>query len=171
MRESASLPGRARWSRSGINISDLRDVANEISRPHFLPILSNSTLVISPIETKEKHLRRVHAKLARSLAAGFPPIASIRLYAKRNDSWTAIAAHFITITSVPGALDPGASSFPVGFIDPIGGKVREGTICIGTEDGMSFFTEAKFPTVKIGTSSLRTGEKSYLAVAAALGSF
>ncbi|HSH15515.1 MAG TPA: hypothetical protein VLD18_05735, partial [Verrucomicrobiae bacterium] len=74
MRESSSLPGRARWSRRGINISDLRDVANEMSRSAYLPVLSNSTLVTNPIESREAHLRRIHAKLARSLAEGIPPI-------------------------------------------------------------------------------------------------
>lgn len=171
MRESSSLPGRARWSRRGINISDLRDVANEMSRPSYLPALSNTTLVISPIESKEAHLARVHASLARSLSEGIPPIVSLRLYAKRRGTWSAIQAHFITLTSVPGRLAPGATSFPVRFIDPLGGKFSEGTIRAGSEPGMDFFAEAKFPSVTIGRSSLRPGEESYLAVSGVLGRF
>ncbi|QTN33884.1 hypothetical protein HZ994_16715 [Akkermansiaceae bacterium] len=171
MRESASLPGRARWSRSGINISDLRDVANEMARPALLPALTNSTLVISPIEGKDSHLRRVHANIARSLSEGIPPILSIRLYAKRNGAWTSIQGHFVTVTSVPGSIEPGAASFPVRVIDPLGGKFREGNIAISREPGMEFFAEAKFPGITIGKSSLRPGEKSYLAVASALGRF
>ena len=171
MRESSSLPGRARWSRNGINISDLRDVANEIARPAYLPALSNSTLVISPIESREAHLRRVHAKLARSLSEGIPPILSIRLYAKRDGTWTPIQSHFITVTSVPGRLDQGSTGFPVGFVDPLGAKPGQGRIMIGSDPGMDFFAEAKFPDVTIGRSSLGAVEKPYLAVSAALGRF
>ncbi|MEP3211914.1 MAG: hypothetical protein ABJQ29_01850 [Luteolibacter sp.] len=171
MRESASLPGRARWSRNGINISDLRDVANEISAGRYLPQLSNETLVTSPIESREKHLRRVHAKLARSLSDGIPPILSIRLFAKRNGTWIAIQGHFVNVTSVPSRLDSGASGFPVKFIDPLGGKFREGRIEVGSDSEMGFFTEAKFPSVTVSRNSLRSGEESYLAVAAVLGHF
>ena len=171
MRESASLPGRARWSRRGINISDLRDVANEMSRAAYLPVLSNKTLQLSPIEPKEAHLRRVHASLARSLAEGIPPIISIRLYAKRKGEWTPVQGHFITLTSLPGCLERGSSGFPVGFVDPLGGKFRKGRIQIGSDPGIDFFMEAKFPDVTIGKSALRSGEKSYLAVTTALGRF
>ena len=171
MRESASLPGRARWSKRGINLSDLRDVANEISRPAYLPALTSETLVISPIEGKDKHLARVHAKLARSLAAGVPPIVSLRLYAQRGGTWAHLQSHFVTITSVPGRLDPGATGFPVRFIDPLGGKFREGRIVTGSEPDIDFFTKAEFPGITIGQSSLRPGEKPYLTVAGALGKF
>lgn len=171
MRESASLPGRARWSKNGINISDLRDIANEMARSAYLPTMTISTLLMNPIESKEAQLRSVHTILARSLSEGIPPIVSIRLYAKRNGAWTPIQAHFITVTSVPSRLERGASGFPIEFVDPLGGKSKEGRIEIGSDPGMNFFTEAKFPTVTIGKNSLRPGEKSYLAVAAALGSF
>lgn len=171
MRESASLPGRARWSRNGINIADLKDVANEISAGKYLPHLKNSTLVISPIETQEKHLRRVHARIATSLSRNIPPILSVRLFAKRAGEWTAIQGHFVTITSVPTRLARGSTGFPVKFIDPMGGKFREGTIQINSNPDINFFTEAKFPGVTIGRSSLRSGEDSYLSAAAVLGYF
>ena len=171
MRESASLPGRARWSRNGINISDLRDVSREISAGKMLPQLSNSTLAISPDETQEKHLRRVHSKLAKSLSSGIPPILSIRLFTKRSGKWTAIQGHFVTVTSVPSRLQRGATSFPVKFIDPIGGKFREGSIRIGSDPEINFFTEANFPGVTIGRRSVRSGEETYLSAAAVLGRF
>ncbi|MDP4626068.1 MAG: hypothetical protein NWT08_13130 [Akkermansiaceae bacterium] len=171
MRESASLPGRARWSKNGINISDLGDVANEISAGKMLPRLSNETLVISPIESPEKHLRRVHYKLANSLSQGVPPILSIRLFAKREGKWIPIQGHFVTVTSVPSSLAGGATSFPVKFIDPLGGKFREGRIVIGSDTEMNFFTEAEFPGVTIGRNYVRAGEEAYLSVAAVLGRF
>lgn len=169
MRESSSLPGRARWSRAGINLSDLRDVANEIARPANLPILTSETLLISPIESKEAHLRRIHGKLARSLAEGFPPIVSLRLYAERNGTWTHLRSHFVTVSSVPGSLERGASAFPVGFIDPLGGKSRQGRINPGSDSEMDYFAEAIFPAITIGQNAIRPGEKSYLAVAGVLG--
>lgn len=171
MRESASLPGRARWSKRGINLSDLRDVANEISRPAYLPTLTSETLFISPIESPESHLRRIHGKLAHSLAAGIPPIVSLRLSAKRNGTWTHIQAHFVTITSVPGRLERGSKSFPVTFVDPLGGKFRKGQIRVGSDPEMNFTAEAISHDLTIGKSSLRSGEKSYLAVSGALGKF
>lgn len=171
MRESSSLPGRARWSRRGINISDLRDVANEIARPERLPELANEALVISPIESKEAHVRRIHGKLARSLAAGVPPIISLRRYALRNGKWTSVQAHFVTATSVPGRLEEGAPGFNVGFIDPLGGKFREGRITPGADPEIDFFAEADFPDVTFGGNFLRPGEKSILVAAAVLGRF
>lgn len=171
MRESSSLPGRARWSRNGINISDLRDVANEISAGKYLPHLKNSTLVASPNEAREKHLRRLHSKLANSLSRGIPPILSVRLFAKRAGKWTPIQGHFVTVTSVPARLEHSATSFSVKFIDPMGGKLREGAIQIGADPAINFFTEANFPGVTIGRASVRSGEDSYLAAAAVLGYF
>ena len=135
----------------------------------MLPAFRSETLVISPIESKEKHLSRIHAKLARSIAAGIPPIVSLRLYAKRNGSWTHLHSHFVTVTSVPGRLEQGTSGFTVGYIDPMGGKFHEGRIVPGSDPGMDFFAGAEFPDVTVGRNSLRRGEKSYLAVAGALG--
>jgi hypothetical protein len=169
MRESSSLPGRARWSRNGINLSDLLDVANEMARDAQLPALTSETLLISPIENKEAHLRRIHGKLARSLAAGVPPIVSLRLYVKRNGTWTHLRSHFVTVTSVPGRIEHGAAKFPVGFIDPLGGKFREGHIAPGSDPGIDFFAEANFPSITLGETSIRPGEKTYLAIAGGLG--
>ncbi len=175
MRESSSLPGRARWSRAGINLSDLRDVANEIARPHSLPPISQQTLFLKPGETQEAHLRRVRTLLARSLDQGFPPILSIRRYAKRGGKWTSVQGHFVTITSVPG--NPGQGAFPVKFIDPWGGRFREGNISIS---GRPFLEknpeenpnlEAVFPDVTVGKSHVSAGEESILVASGVLGRF
>lgn len=171
MRESASLPGRARWSRGGINISDLTDVANEISAGKNLPKLSHTTLVIHPPQTPEKHLRSIHAKLASSLSKGIPPLLSVRLYAERNGKWTSIQGHFVTVTSVPTRLEKGSHHFPIKIIDPLGGKFRQGHLKISSQQGIDFFTEAEIPGISIGRKSLKPGEKSFLAVSAALGHF
>lgn len=173
MRESSSLPGRARWSRAGINLSDLRDVANEMARPLFLPPISQQTLFLKPGETQDAHLHRVRTLLARSLDQGFPPILSIRRYAKRGGKWTSVQGHFVTITSVPG--NPGQGTFPVKFIDPWGGRFREGNISIS---GRPFLEknpeenpnlEAVFPDVIVGKRQVRKGEESILVASGVLG--
>ena len=175
MRESSSLPGRARWSRNGINLSDLRDVANEISRPHMLPGISEETLFLKPGENQGAFLLRVRSRLASSLASGFPPILSIRRFVKRNGRWIAIQGHFVTITSVPGNIASTGSSFPVKYIDPWGGNFREGTIAIHTQAFMGDDPtrnpnlEAVFPTAIVGKDLVRPREETVLAVSAALG--
>jgi hypothetical protein len=37
MRPSKNLGGRPRWSKSGVNVADLCDMANELTRGHYLP--------------------------------------------------------------------------------------------------------------------------------------
>ncbi len=175
MRESSSLPGSARWSRNGINLSDLRDVANEISRPHMLPAISEETLFLKSGESQRAFLLRVRSRLALSLDAGFPPILSIRRFVKRNGQWIALQGHFVTITSVPGSIS--STYFPVEYIDPLGGKSLSGKIAIsstsflGGEADENPNLEAIFPDSKAGMRFLKPGEKSYLAVSAALGIF
>ncbi len=177
MRESSSLPGHARWSRNGINLPDLRDVANEISRPRMLPAISEETLFLKPGESQSALLLRVGSRLARSLEAGFPPIISIRRFVKRDGRWTAIQGHFVTITSVPGKIHPGESSFPVKYIDPWGGNFREGTIGVyrkpflGSDPSKNPNLQAVFPTAIIGKRHVRSGEETLLAVSAILGRF
>lgn len=177
MRESTSLPGRARWSRAGINLSDLRDVANELARPHSLPPISQQTLFLKPGETQEAHLRRVRSLLARSLDQGFPPILSVRRYAKRGGKWTSVQGHFVTITSVPGNTAPDQGTFPVKFIDPWGGHFREGSIAVsghpflGKKPAENPNLEAVFPDVTIGKRHVRAGEESILVASGVLGRF
>lgn len=177
MRESSSLPGRARWSRRGINISDLRDVANEMARPEYLPALSQQALFLKPGESQQAHLSRIRSLLAGSLKEGIPPILSIRRFVKQDGKWTAVQGHFVTVTSVPGRIGSGETSFVVKYIDPLGGKFREGRIAIS---GRGFLQddpaanpnlEAVFPGVTIGKDSMRRGQESLLAVSAVLGRF
>lgn len=175
MRESASLPGRARWSRKGINLSDLRDVANELGAEKGLPYLSEETLFLKSGEDPGSLLLRVHSRLTRSLAAGFPPILSIRRFVKRDGKWIALQGHFVTVVSIPGGIASGETSFPVKYIDPWGANFREANIGISqrgfmTEDpGKSPNLEAVFPSALVGKRLVRSGEETFLAVSAVLG--
>jgi hypothetical protein len=180
MRPSGSVPGRPRWSRRGVNVADLRDMANEMTLGHYLPQLGEEVFFLRQRETPEKLLRRVHKRLETSLAKGFPPILSIRRHALRTQpgkpaQWIVIDAHFVTLTSIPRKLEKTARSFPVSYIDPWGGRLCEGLICIPDHavlpdfSGTSTCLEARFPQTSVGRKLIRHGEQTVIAVSAAIG--
>jgi hypothetical protein len=179
MRPSKSIQGRPRWSRKGVNLADLCDIANEMARGLSLPLVRQEILLAAARESPEKLLRRTHARLETSLAKGFPPVISLRRYVFRRENghtaWTVLDAHFVTVIAVPRRLDKRAVSFPVTCIDPWGGKVREGSIAIATRPllagsaAASPCLEADFHGISVGAKKLRPGEDGPIAVAAALG--
>lgn len=175
MRPSTAIKGRPRWSRKGVNLSDLRDIANEMIRGKFLPQLSQEVLFRNPRESREKLLQRVHARFNTSLEKGLPPVISLRRFVKRGQTWTALDAHFVTVISVPRKLEKGSTGFPVSYIDPWGGKICEGSIALPAravlaEDAAeSPCLEAVFPQASVGRKLVRKGEASTLTLAAALG--
>ena len=72
-----------------------------------------------------------------------------------------VDAHFVTITSVPRKLETGATSFPVIYVDPWGGKICQGDIMIPVRgilaDGAagSPCLEAVFPQAAVGKKLVR----------------
>ena len=176
MRPSKSVPGRPRWSRRGVNVADLRDMANEMTAEHWLPQVGEEMCYLKPRETPEKLLRRVHARLRTSLAKGLPPVLSIRRHVLRESSqWTSIDAHFVTVIAVPGRLEKNARSFPVRYIDPWGGRFCEGEIRIPAQavlpDGndRASCLEACFPQSSVGAKLVRPDEKTVVVPAAVIG--
>ncbi len=180
MRPSSHLIGRTRWSRKGVNLADLCDMANEMTRGHFLPLVSQEVLFLKPGETQEQLLKRVHQRLDSSIAKGLPPVISLRRYAKRGQNgkppeWVVIDAHFVTLTALPHKLEKGAGSFPVSYIDPWGGKVCQGAISLparailADSAAASPCLEAVFPQASVGKKGVRPGEPTALTVAAVLG--
>lgn len=180
MRPSKHTPGRPRWSRRGVSLADLHDMADEMVAGHFLPQFSEEVFFLTPRESPEKLLRRVHRRLETSLAKGLPPVVSLRRYAFRKSpgkaaQWTVIDAHFVTLAAIPRKFDKSARSFPVRYIDPWGGKHCEGVIGVPTQPlmvdqaGNSCCLEAVFPQSTVGKNTVRKGEETILAVAAALG--
>lgn len=179
MRPSKSIQGRPRWSRKGVNLADLCDIANEMARGRSLPLVSQEILFAKPRESPEKLLHRAHSRLETSLAKGLPPVVSLRRYVRRHENgkpaWTVLDAHFVTITAVPRRLEKHAVSFPVTYIDPWGGKIRRGAIAIPTRPlladsaATSPCLEADFPGISVGAKKLRPGEDGPIAIAAALG--
>lgn len=175
MRPSAHIAGRSRWSKKGINLADLADVANEMTRGHFLPQVSQEVLFLTSRETPHKLLVRAHSRMETSLKKGLPPLISLRRYVKRNTAWVILDAHFVTVTSVPRKLDKHASSFAIRYLDPWGGKSCEGRIALPDRpilaEGIaaSPCLIADFPAASVGKKLVRRGEVSTLVPAAVLG--
>lgn len=180
MRPSSSIKGRPRWSKNGVNIVDLCDMGNEMTRGHFLPLMSHEVLFLKSGETQKKLLSRVHKRFETSLAKGLPPVISLRRYVKRRHNgkppvWTVLDAHFVTLTSVPRKLEAGATSFFVSYVDPWGGKVCNGTVSIPNQGVLtdvkseSPCLEAVFSQAAVGKKLVRSGESSTLALVAVLG--
>ncbi len=181
MRPSKNVPGRARWTRNGVSVADLRDIAQEMTTGQYLPQVNEDVFFLNPGETPEKLLRRVWQRIDTSLAKGLPPVVSLRRYALHAQKggnpaqWVVLAAHFVTITSAPRSFDGNARSFPVSYVDPWGGKRCEGIICIPVQavladmNGQSSCLAADFPQTSVGKKQLRGGEPTALAVCAAIG--
>lgn len=177
MRPSKHINGRARWSKKGVNIADLTDIANEMTTGQALPIVRQEILFLKRGETQEKLLKRAHYELSTSLAKGLPPVISLRRYAKRGKSgqWTVLDAHFVTLTAIPKSLGKGDRSFPVSYLDPWGGKTCQGSIAIANRAVLadaaasSPCLEAVFPQASVGKKLLRPGEPTALTVAGVLG--
>ncbi len=180
MRPSKQMPGRPRWSRRGVGLSDLRDMANEMTANLYLPQLNEEVFFSDGRESPEKLLRRVHGRLETSLAKGFPPVLSLRRHVLRPQpgsapQWLVIDAHFVTLTAIPRKLGKNARGFSVSYIDPWGGKLAEGRIAIPERPvlvdskGNSSCLEALFPQTPVGKKLVRPGEETVLAVSAGIG--
>jgi hypothetical protein len=179
-RPSSHIKDRARWSRKGVNLADLADIANEMTRGQFLPIVSQEVLFLKPRETQQALLKRAHRHFETSLTKGLPPVISLRRYVKRAQKgrppeWIVLDAHFVTLTSVPRKLGNSDRSFPVSYIDPWGGKICQGSISIPERPILSDDVlrspclVAIFPQASVGKKLVRAGEPTALSVAAVLG--
>ncbi len=174
MRPSKHVPNRPRWSRRGVGLADLRDMAEEMTHGHRLPYIAEEIFILKPRETPEKLLRRVHHRLEKSLAAGFPPVLSLRRQALREQpfgepQWVVIDAHFVTLTALPRRLGKNDRSFPVRYIDPWGGRHCEGRIGIPENPGSAASLEAFFPQTPVGAKRLKPRDKSLVTVPAGIG--
>ena len=184
-RPSAHMGNRVRWSKKGVNVVDLCDMANEMTAGHFLPKISYEIFFLKPGESQKELVKRAHARLANSMARGLPPLISIRRFALRKEKngrpeWTVIDAHFVTVVSVPKKLEKNADSFAVSYLDPWGGKRCEGRIGISgkalfqgeaaaADPSVSPCLEAAFPQASVGKRQLRAGEDTVLTLAAGIG--
>ncbi|MEO7100196.1 MAG: hypothetical protein ABI162_12605 [Luteolibacter sp.] len=175
MRPSKHIIGRPRWSRKGVNIADLCDMANETASGKMLPLVSQEVLFLKKGESQDNLLRRVHQRLDVSLSKGLPPILSLRRYVLRKSAWMVLDAHFVTLLSMPRKLEKGSRGFAVTYADPWGGKIRTGSIAIPDRAVLSNLAtaspclEAVFPQSSVGNKLVRPGEQTMLTLSAALG--
>lgn len=176
-RPSKHIEGVKRWNvKQGINLLDLTDMANEMRSGHFLPKIKYEVLTLDRKESRRELLKRSHARMAKSLKKGLPPIISLRRYAYRYSaaiggrSWWPIRAHFVVVTEIPSKLPPEAQSFKIRYVDPYGGYVRSGTITAATGQFTdSPFLTANLPHTSVGMSFVKAGEKSEISLSAIIG--
>lgn len=175
MRPSSHLKGRPRWSRKGVNIADLCDMANETARGQMLPLISQEVLFAKKGESQEQLLLRVHQRLDTSLSKGLPPILSLRRYVLRGSEWIVLDAHFVTLIRMPQKLEKGTRAFPVTYADPWGGKISTGSIVIPERPILSASAntapclEAILSQSSVGKKLVRSGELTVITLSAALG--
>ncbi len=175
LRPSATLRGRMRWNQGGINAEDLLAAANEAGRPLYLPALELEDLFRRRGEKPQAHLKRVHGRMARSLARGFPPVLSLRRFVLRKGAWVPVQGHFVTVTAVPAKLPRGAAGFAFSYADPWGGKRCEGYLkpadrpVLAADAAASPCLLAEVPAANIGKKEVRRGESTAVIPAAAIG--
>lgn len=175
LQPSSTLQGRKRWSSDGINVADLLLAANETTRPLYLPPLAAEELFRRRGESSAALLRRARARFDRSLAKGIPPLLSLRRFVLRGGQWTAVQSHFVTIVSVPRRLPRDADSFAIGYLDPWGGKQRQGTLALAPGSLLApagqpaSCLEARLPDANIGRREVRRGETTAIVPASVIG--
>lgn len=176
LRPSAHVKGRPRYSRRGINVADLTDVANEIAvGPRRMPTIVHDTLFLRSGESPNALLRKTHRQIQASIARGFPPLLSLRRHELQSHVWSAIDAHFVTVVAVPTRLAKQARSFPVSYIDPWRGILCEGHLAIPDSPVLVRPGEltpcliAVFPEVDVGKKRLKPGSQSEVVPSALIG--
>lgn len=172
-------PKKTRWNRrSGISGLDLVDIANEIRSERWMGTVKQEIFFKSPRESDADLLRRVHKDLSSSLKKGLPPILSVRRVAWRapmgtdTKSWLTLKRHYLVLTGLPATLPRKATSFPVTYHDPWGGKRYQGTVRLPDARSAGLATLiSDFPQSTIGQSLVRKGEPSCLSLSSAIGLF
>ncbi|MCW1923213.1 hypothetical protein OKA05_11670 [Luteolibacter arcticus] len=172
---SETLRGRKRWTSAGINVEDLVAATNEMTKPLYLPAVSQDDLFLRRGEKREALLRRTHQRLEESLSKGIPPLLSLRRFVLRDGKWIALQGHFVTVTAVTRKLGRGESSFSFVYLDPWGGKRGQGTLRVPTTSlvaspGLtSPCLEAIVPAANIGKKEVRRAETTAVVPAAVVG--
>ena len=172
---SETLKGRKRWTNAGINVEDLVAATNEMTRPLYLPAVSQDDLFLRRGEKPDALLRRTHQRLEKSLSKGIPPVLSLRRFVLRDGKWTALQGHFVTITAVARKVRRGEHGFGFVYLDPWGGKRGQGEFRLPsgpvlTATGQtSPCLEALVPSANIAKKDVRRGEATVVIPAAVIG--
>jgi hypothetical protein len=172
---SRHIKKQRRWTIRGINAADLTDLANDLTKNYSLPKIDLT------IASEETTLQKTYKHLAASLRNSLPPTAGIRrTVSSTNGGWKTVDAHFVTIISVPPTLEKNATSFPVTYIDPLGGKILSGNIRLETmtfhiamkeKNRTNYYISADFPNSQIGKNKVKKNEATQLKIDSIIGSF
>lgn len=164
LRPSGQLRGRTRWSRAGINVTDLTDLGNDLASTKLLPPLRNEVLLPHAGESPDHLALRVHDTLSSSLSHGLPPVVSVRRQVLRTGTWITVESHFITVLRV-GTPDP--AGMTVDYIDPWGGRRCTGHFKPSSEPALGLETD--LPATPVGRRLVHPGEETLVTVSAAIG--
>ncbi len=111
----------------GMATKDLAAALNEVMADFRLPPVQADFLNVLPGESADGHLRRVHDRLAASLAAGFPPVVEFRSFsaqpkAESKDGylWEGLCAHYVVVAAVGEVSTVG---FSLRLADPYNGRL------------------------------------------------
>jgi len=141
---------RARYvASSGITWSDLGVATTELFEEAGLGATVAGYLDRAQDERHAAHARRVHRLLADSLAAGMPPLLSIRSFTVREvdgkKQWQGLMGHWVTVVDVQPELGDGEQGFRLGFVDSETGRRQWG---YAFADDTRWFTAVKGDTEK-----------------------
>jgi len=127
--------GRERWDPNiGVSLVDTQDMFNDILAAASAGKVDGGYLDRSKSETPQQFLRRVHGKLAASLAKGVPPLISMRSFACYWDNqqdrvlWTGMSNHVVMVTGLPRKLEETDQGFAFEYLDPDKCKLASGYI-------------------------------------------
>ncbi len=124
--KSKYTPGTNRWENSsGISALDLRDLANDFQAKQNLPLpaLNLTTHYLKGNQSYTALLQQTHQQLRTGFSTGFPPILSIKHLTRKK-----IEGHIVILYQMPSSIPPNATSFPMKYIDPLGGEIKSGSI-------------------------------------------
>lgn len=168
---------RLRWTKTrGVNLLDLTDMANEMRGSRWIGKIQNEVFLKERRESDRELIRRVHSHLAISMKKGLPPIISLQRLARPTNKdtsaidWRLVHGHFVVITALPSKLEHKATGFSFRYVDPWRGKIHEGSLRI--DPNCSYpAAVVSVPNSDVGKRSLKKGESSIVAIAAAIGAF
>jgi len=169
---------RARYvASSGITWSDLGVATGELFTDAGLGTIVSGYLDRQKEERYPAHARRVHRLLADSLAAGMPPLLSIRSFSVREvdgkKQWDGVMGHWVTVIDVQPELGDGEQGFRLGFVDSETGRrqwgyafaddTRKFTAVKGDAEKWEWLTDSPFLALAAPHPGLATGDEPWSA--------
>jgi len=144
-------PDRPRYrDKGGMSDLEMLGMVNDFFSDAELGEVEGASLDRLQVLKPGEHLREVHARLRRSLEAGFPPLVIIRSFIvkpvekpkKGADpfQWWGKTGHWLAVIDLPKKLEPGALSFTMKVADSWTGAPQD---CFVHEEQFRNFTAAK----------------------------